>query len=128
MECEIKLAIDAAGAIRLKKSPVLRAHAVSKPEEREHVDRYFDMPGLTLWKHGFALRVKLPPEPPLRGIFEQREFLLPQAARPIAPGEDGRRDVEFAFAVPDASVARSSARNTMQYRATEGWPPTATPL
>src|SRR5206468_8897401 len=58
MECEIKLAIDAAGAIRLKKSPVLRAHAVSKPEEREHVDRYFDMPGLTLWKHGFALRVR----------------------------------------------------------------------
>jgi inorganic triphosphatase YgiF len=58
MECEIKLAIDAAGATRLKKSPVLRAHAVSKPEEREHVDRYFDTPGLTLWKHGFALRVR----------------------------------------------------------------------
>jgi inorganic triphosphatase YgiF len=58
MECEIKLAVDAAGATRLKKSPVLRDHALSKPEEREHVDRYFDTPDFTLWKHGFALRVR----------------------------------------------------------------------
>src|SRR5690348_9998128 len=58
MECEIKLAIDAAGATRLKKTPVLREHALSKPEEREHVDRYFDTPDFTLWKHGFALRVR----------------------------------------------------------------------
>jgi inorganic triphosphatase YgiF len=58
MECEIKLAIDAAGATRLRKSPVLREHAVSRPEEREHVDRYFDTPGFTLWKHGYALRVR----------------------------------------------------------------------
>jgi len=58
MECEIKLAVDAAGATRIKKSPVLREHALSKPEEREHVDRYFDTPDFTLWRHGFALRVR----------------------------------------------------------------------
>jgi inorganic triphosphatase YgiF len=58
MECEIKLAVDAASAARIEKSPVLRAHAVSKPEAAEHVDRYFDTGGFDLWKHGFALRVR----------------------------------------------------------------------
>ena len=55
MECEIKLAIDAASATRLKKSAVLREHAVSRPREQEHVDRYFDTDAFDLWKHGFAL-------------------------------------------------------------------------
>ena len=58
MECEIKLAVDATSATQIKKSPILRSHAVSKPEEREHVDRYFDTGGFELWKHGFALRVR----------------------------------------------------------------------
>jgi inorganic triphosphatase YgiF len=58
MECEIKLAVDATSAAQIKKSPVLRANAVSKPEEREHVDQYFDTPDFALWKHGFALRVR----------------------------------------------------------------------
>jgi inorganic triphosphatase YgiF len=58
MECEIKLAVDATGAAQLKKSAVLREHAVSKPRELEHVDRYFDTGGFDLWKHGFALRVR----------------------------------------------------------------------
>jgi triphosphatase len=58
MECEIKLAVDATSAAQIKKSPVLRQHAVSKPEEREHVDQYFDTPDFALWKHGFALRVR----------------------------------------------------------------------
>ena len=58
MECEIKLAFDAAGATRLKKSPVLRDHALTKPEEHDHIDRYFDTPDFTLWKHGYALRVR----------------------------------------------------------------------
>jgi inorganic triphosphatase YgiF len=58
MECEIKLAVDAASAARLKKSAVLREHAVSRPREQEHVDRYFDTGGFDLWKHGFALRVR----------------------------------------------------------------------
>jgi len=58
MECEIKLAVDATSATQIKKSPVLREHAVSKPEEREHVDQYFDTPDFALWKHGFALRVR----------------------------------------------------------------------
>jgi inorganic triphosphatase YgiF len=58
MECEIKLAVDAASATRLKKSAVLREHAVSRPREQEHVDRYFDTGAFDLWKHGFALRVR----------------------------------------------------------------------
>jgi len=58
MECEIKLAVDAASAARLKKSAVLREHAVSRPREQEHVDRYFDTDAFDLWKHGFALRVR----------------------------------------------------------------------
>ena len=58
MEYEIKLAIDAASAAQVKKIPVLRTSAVSKPHDEEHVDRYFDTVGLDLWKHGFALRVR----------------------------------------------------------------------
>jgi triphosphatase len=58
MECEIKLAVDAASAARLKKSAVLREHAVSRPRDEEHVDRYFDTGAFDLWKHGFALRVR----------------------------------------------------------------------
>jgi len=58
MESEIKLSIDAASVTQIKKNPALRASAVSKPTDREHVDRYFDTEGHTLWKHGFALRVR----------------------------------------------------------------------
>jgi inorganic triphosphatase YgiF len=58
MECEIKLAVDAASTAQLRKSPVLREHAVSKPQDQEHVDRYFDTAGFDLWKHGYALRVR----------------------------------------------------------------------
>jgi len=58
MEAEIKLAIDAASPAQIKKLPVLRDHAMSKPQEREHVDRYFDSAGFDLWRHGFALRVR----------------------------------------------------------------------
>jgi triphosphatase len=58
MEAEIKLAIDAASVVQIKKLPVLREHATSKPEEREHVDRYFDSADFDLWRHGFALRVR----------------------------------------------------------------------
>jgi triphosphatase len=58
MESEIKLAVDATTATQIKKSPVLRSHAVSKPQEREHVDRYFDTNDFDLWKRGFALRVR----------------------------------------------------------------------
>jgi hypothetical protein len=39
MECEIKLAVGATSAAQLKKSAVLREHAVSKPRDQEHVDR-----------------------------------------------------------------------------------------
>jgi inorganic triphosphatase YgiF len=58
MESEIKLAIDAASAARIKKNPALRAGALSKPQDQEHVDRYFDTAGFDLWQHGFALRVR----------------------------------------------------------------------
>jgi len=58
MECEIKLAVDAGSAAQLRKSAVLREHAVARPREEEHVDRYFDTGGFDLWKHGFALRVR----------------------------------------------------------------------
>jgi triphosphatase len=58
MEAEIKLAIDAASVTQIKKLPVLRDHAVSKPQEREHVDYYFDSADFGLWQHGFALRVR----------------------------------------------------------------------
>ena len=58
MECEIKLSLDAASAGQIKKLPLLRAAGGAKPVEREHVDRYFDSADLTLWQHGFALRVR----------------------------------------------------------------------
>jgi triphosphatase len=58
MEAEIKLALDAASVAQIKKLPVLREHAASKPQEREHVDRYFDTADFHLWQHGFALRVR----------------------------------------------------------------------
>lgn len=58
MECEIKLAIDSASATQIKKNPALRANAVSRPKDQEHVDRYFDTEDHALWKHGFALRVR----------------------------------------------------------------------
>jgi inorganic triphosphatase YgiF len=58
MECEIKLALDGASASQVKKLPLLRPPGGAKPEEREHVDRYFDTADLTLWQHGYALRVR----------------------------------------------------------------------
>jgi inorganic triphosphatase YgiF len=58
MECEIKLSLDAASAGQIKKLPLLRAPGGAKPVELEHVDRYFDSADLTLWQHGFALRVR----------------------------------------------------------------------
>ncbi|QJD99573.1 CHAD domain-containing protein [Massilia forsythiae] len=58
MESEIKLAVDAASASQIKKSPVLRTDGASKPQEQEHVDRYFDSAAFDLWQHGFALRVR----------------------------------------------------------------------
>jgi inorganic triphosphatase YgiF len=63
MECEIKLALDAASVSQVKKIPLLRQPGGAKsgnarPEEREHVDRYFDTADFTLWQHGFALRVR----------------------------------------------------------------------
>jgi inorganic triphosphatase YgiF len=58
MEAEIKLAIGAASAAQIKKLPVLRDHAASRPQDREHVDRYFDSADFVLWQHGFALRVR----------------------------------------------------------------------
>jgi inorganic triphosphatase YgiF len=62
MECEIKLALDAASVSQVKKIPLLRQPGArsgsTRPEEREHVDRYFDTADFTLWQHGFALRVR----------------------------------------------------------------------
>ena len=58
MECEIKLALDSASVNQIKKIPLLRAQDGARPEQREHVDRYFDSADFTLWQHGFALRVR----------------------------------------------------------------------
>jgi len=58
MECEIKLALDNASVSQIRKIPLLRPQGGNKPDEREHVDRYFDTADLTLWQHGFALRVR----------------------------------------------------------------------
>lgn len=58
MECEIKLALDSASASQVRKIPLLRPRGGAKPEEREHIDRYFDTADFTLWQHGFALRVR----------------------------------------------------------------------
>jgi inorganic triphosphatase YgiF len=63
MECEIKLALDAASVSQVKKIPLLRQPGGArsdgiKPEEHEHVDRYFDTADFTLWQHGFGLRVR----------------------------------------------------------------------
>jgi inorganic triphosphatase YgiF len=58
MECEIKLALDTASVTQIKKLALLRPPGAAKPDEREHVDRYFDTADFTLWQHGFALRVR----------------------------------------------------------------------
>ncbi|ALK95546.1 hypothetical protein AB595_20775 [Massilia sp. WF1] len=58
MECEIKLGLDGASASQVKKIPLLRPPGGAKPEEHEHVDRYFDTADFTLWQHGYALRVR----------------------------------------------------------------------
>jgi inorganic triphosphatase YgiF len=58
MECEIKLALDAASVNQIKKIPLLRPPGGARPEAREHLDRYFDTADFTLWQHGFALRVR----------------------------------------------------------------------
>jgi triphosphatase len=58
MECEIKLALDAASVSQVKKIPLLHPPGGAKPKAREHVDRYFDTADFTLWQHGFALRVR----------------------------------------------------------------------
>jgi triphosphatase len=58
MEAEIKLALDANSVAQIKKLPVLQDHATAKPEEHEHIDRYFDSAEFDLWRHGFALRVR----------------------------------------------------------------------
>jgi inorganic triphosphatase YgiF len=58
MECEIKLALDSASVSQIRKIPFLRPPGGAKPEEREHVDRYFDTADFTLWQHGYALRVR----------------------------------------------------------------------
>jgi len=58
MEAEIKLALDAASLAQIRKLPVLREHALTEPQEQEHVDRYFDSTGFDLLRHGFALRVR----------------------------------------------------------------------
>lgn len=58
MECEIKLTVPTNSAAQIKKLPVLRTHAVTKPRDQEHVDRYFDTGAHDLWQHGFALRVR----------------------------------------------------------------------
>lgn len=58
MECEIKLTVPTNSAAQIKKLPVLRTHAVTKPRDQEHIDRYFDTEVHDLWRHGFALRVR----------------------------------------------------------------------
>jgi triphosphatase len=58
MESEIKLTVDAKSVAQIKKSPALREHAVSKPSQQEHVDRYFDTGDFDLWRSGYALRVR----------------------------------------------------------------------
>jgi inorganic triphosphatase YgiF len=58
MESEIKLALGSASAAQIKKIAVLRPPNGAKPQEVEHLDRYFDTADFTLWQHGFALRVR----------------------------------------------------------------------
>lgn len=58
MECEIKLTVEAGSASQIRKTPVLRTYATSKPQDEEHVDRYFDTDAFDLWKHGLTLRVR----------------------------------------------------------------------
>jgi inorganic triphosphatase YgiF len=58
MESEIKLALDAASVSQVKKLPLLHPPGGVKPQEAEHVDRYFDSADFTLWQHGYALRVR----------------------------------------------------------------------
>jgi triphosphatase len=58
MESEIKLALGSASAAQVKKIAVLRPPGGAKPQEVDHLDRYFDTADFTLWQHGYALRVR----------------------------------------------------------------------
>jgi inorganic triphosphatase YgiF len=58
MESEIKLALGSASVAQIKKIAVLRPPNGAKPQEVDHLDRYFDTADFTLWQHGYALRVR----------------------------------------------------------------------
>jgi triphosphatase len=113
MEYEIKLAVDATSATQIKKSPVLRAHAVTKPQDQEHVDRYFDTDDFALWKHGFALRV--------RSVGEHHVQTLKGGGNAVA-GLHGRTELEADIAgdTPDADLFGKQLREALPALA-HGW-------
>src|SRR5205807_7287822 len=74
--------------------------------------------------------------PSQTSLVDPRCRYVPVAVR-VKPDDGGgfqvyctsyTRDVVLGFAAPVASVARSLALKSMQYRATAGCPPTGTPL
>jgi inorganic triphosphatase YgiF len=58
MESEIKLALGSASAAQIRKIAALRPPDGARPQEVDHLDRYFDTADFTLWQHGYALRVR----------------------------------------------------------------------
>ena|SRR5450759_1033079 len=57
-EIELKLLIDPADVLKLRRMPVLKIWSTAKPVSRKLVAIYYDTPDLVLWHAGVALRVR----------------------------------------------------------------------
>jgi inorganic triphosphatase YgiF len=57
-EIELKLLIDPADILKLRRMPALKTWSTARPVSRKLVTTYYDMPDQALWHAGIALRVR----------------------------------------------------------------------